>query len=108
MKEVELVIKIPEEIYKRILPYRDFPLISNLTTDSLKLTHAVANGTPIPKGHGRIGDLDKLKANIEEYRDTYDRNGDDYEFGKYTAYDMSIDAIDETPTIIEADRSEET
>ena len=65
MKEVELVIKIPEEIYKRILPYRDFPLISNLTSDSLKLTHAVANGVKLPKGHGRIGDLDKLEKEID-------------------------------------------
>ena len=65
MKEVELVIKIPEEIYKRILPYRDFPLISNLTSDSLKLTHAVANGVKLPKGHGRLGDLDKLEKEID-------------------------------------------
>jgi hypothetical protein len=107
MKEVELVIKISEEIYKRILPYKDLPIISNLANDFPEIIHAIANGVPIPKGHGKIGDLDKLKANIEAYRDIYDHNGDDYEFGKYTAYDMSIDAIDEAPTIIEVDRSEE-
>ena len=54
MKEVELVIKIPEEIYKRVLPYKDLPVISNLANDYPELTHAVANGVPLPKGHGRL------------------------------------------------------
>jgi hypothetical protein len=94
---MQIVINIDEKIYASVMD----------GTYCGTLYQELKNGTPLPKGHGRIGDLDKLKANIEEYRDIYDRNGDDYAFGKYTAYDMSIDAIDETLTIIEADRSEE-
>ncbi len=103
MKEVELVIKIPEEIYKRILPYRDFPLISNLTTDSLKLTHAVANGVPLPSGHGKLGDLDKIADRLEILRDDWNYYGNEFESGMYKGYDYALDEVMDAPTIIEKD-----
>lgn len=48
---MQLVINIDEVIYKRILPYKDVPVISNLANDFPELIHAVANGVPLPKGH---------------------------------------------------------
>lgn len=48
MSNIELVIKIPEEAYK---------LLQNEGVDWLGAEHilnAVANGMPLPKGHGRL------------------------------------------------------
>ena len=53
MADIELVIKLPEALYNNIqngcsiYPY-------TLVYEALK------NGTPLPKGHGRLGDLDAL------------------------------------------------
>ena len=95
MREVELVIKIPEEIYKRILPYRDFPIISNLANDNSEIIHAVANGVPLSKGHGRLIDADAINL-----KDISPVDG-------FSVYGATAEDIDLTPTIIEADRSEE-
>lgn len=68
---MQMVINIDEEIYKRILPYKDVPVISNLANDYPEITYAIANGVPIPKGHGRLIDADEIlnHAHIEEDED---------------------------------------
>ena len=63
---MHIVINIDEEVYKRTLPYKDLPVISNLANDYDEITHAVANGVPLPKGHGRIADIDAAIKCIEE------------------------------------------
>lgn len=57
---MEIVVNISEDIYKRILPYKDEPIISNHANYLPELTHAVANGTPLPKEHGDLIDISKL------------------------------------------------
>lgn len=57
---MHIVINIDEEVYKRTLSYKDLPVTSNLANDYPELTHAVANGVPLPKGHGRLIDADKF------------------------------------------------
>lgn len=105
---MQLVINIDEKIYKRILPYRDFPVISSLANDYSELMHAVANGVPIPKGHGRIGDLDKLEKEIDggikaglmiEGYENYSNIND---------VDDCLECVKYADAIIEADRSEES
>ena len=44
MSDIELVIKISEEEYKRCTV----------------MASAIRNGIPLPKGHGKIVDIDKL------------------------------------------------
>lgn len=54
MADIELVIKIPEE---------DYIKISNSNpsyADDFNLYYAIKNGTPLPKGHGRLIDADEL------------------------------------------------
>ena len=52
MADIELVIKIPENEYQNIL----------LTGKaSFCAVNAIEAGTILPKGHGRIGDLDALE-----------------------------------------------
>lgn len=55
MTDIELVIKIPEEIYHNIK-------IGNSRSYSIRniAIYAIENGKPLPKGHGRLGDLDEL------------------------------------------------
>lgn len=48
MSEIELVIKIPEEDFERCK--KRFQMRINVMGD------AIANGTPLPKGHGRLID----------------------------------------------------
>lgn len=75
---MQIVIDIPEEDYKFVKKQ-----VADGITNPLKI--CIANGTPLPKGHGRLIDADVLVDGME----------DDYEF---------CEAINATPTIIEADK----
>lgn len=63
MEEVELVIKIPEILYKHIMSMQLFILCrrSGKTTLAIIIA-AIKNGTPLPKGHGRLIDADAVLA----------------------------------------------
>ena len=59
MADIELVIKIPEEIYKAS------QIIDVKHEDVIQIPlEVIANGTPLPKGHGRLIDADKLHAEV--------------------------------------------
>ena len=81
---MELVIKIPEEYYKAL---RKIPEEKS-TTDML----IIRNGTPLPKYHGRLIDADKLKLTQHDIH---------VEAINYRHRCISIENIDEAPTIIE-------
>lgn len=49
MKNIELVIKIPEDTYKDIVKNGFI-----YDEDNEVVTHAVKNGAPLPKGHERL------------------------------------------------------
>ena len=87
MADIELVIKISEEIYKSIkkgMRYRD---------DMAEIGEAVENGTPLPKGHKRL---------IE---DNFDVGPVFDEEGHRTGYKyVTQEDLNNAPTIIEADR----
>ena len=80
---MQIVIEIDEERYKDILRIADVQLEKHFKTAE----QIIAKGAPLPKGHGRLIDVDVLVDGME----------DDYEF---------CEAVNATPTIIEADRSE--
>lgn len=85
MADIELVIKIPEEEYEYC---KTWELMSHIAK-------AIVNGTPLPKGHGRLGDLDALQKEVSSW------GMNDYEPSDFT------DAIDQADTIIEAVRMTE-
>ena len=59
MADIELVIKIPKELYET---YKGRPpMLGDAGMDMI--AQSIANGTPLPEHHGRLGDLDAL----EEY-----------------------------------------
>ena len=82
MADIELVIKIPEELYKA----NNRGLLADELWD---LRVAIKNGTPLPKGHGKLKDIDKIISDgiSKGFCDWYDEM-------KYAE------------TIIEADKSE--
>jgi hypothetical protein len=83
-----IVIEIDENEY---LGIKEYP--NNITSYpvTIHLYDAVRNGTPLPKGHGRLIDADELKEH--KYHDNHR-----YENAVAVAY------IDWAPTIIEADK----
>ena len=84
---MQIVINIPETEYDLIVNDEAWGL--NV------LTRAIANGIPLPKGHGKLGDLDALREEISSW------GMNDYEPSDF------IDAIDQADTIIEADKEQE-
>ena len=69
---------------------------------SSKIADAIINGTPLPKGHGRLIDADALKLSEEEHTEMGEYNWN-VEHTYYTRY-YSVKEIKNAPTIIEADK----
>lgn len=88
---MQIVIDIPKRTYEQLKFLRE----QGFDGFDTIIDKAVANGTPLPKGHGRIGDLDALREEVSSW------GMNDYEPSDF------IDAIDQADTIIEADKEEE-
>ena len=94
---MQIVIDIPEA---------EYDLIVNDEACGLNvLTRAIANGTPLPKGHGDL--IDRNAVN-EEFYSIYNsamacsnKPSDKYLLDKWSV------CLDTSPTIIEADEVEE-
>lgn len=99
---MEIVIDIPEEEYKRMKEKRMF---GNVTT----WKDAICNGTPLPKGHGDLKDVDALKKSYGlECATKYGNESKEQLENSYSTmmlYEIA-DMLDYAPTIIEADKEE--
>ena len=80
---MQIVIDIPECFYE----------YCKTQTDAIEIQLAVANGIPLPKGHGRLIDADEIQFESREF-DTYED------------YSRAFDAIDYAETIVEADKED--
>lgn len=89
---MHIVIDIPEKLYE----YAKANLIDSV--DETFAIGAIADGTPLPKGHGRLIEADKLKLTQHDIH---------VEAINYRHRCISIENIDEAPTIVEADRGKE-
>lgn len=98
---MQIVIEIPEDVYKKTIFYREFKDLNDCVT-TIK---ALENGTPLPKGHGRLKDIDK----IEWYGCTteFDCPHKDRECKDCDRAECSKTQVDAIPTIIEADKESE-
>lgn len=93
MADIELVIKIPEEIYKASqiidVEYEDVVQIP---------LEVIKNSTPLPKGHGRIVDISQIEC-LEALHDA--------NFG-YITWSEAIKQIkNSASTLVEADTESE-
>ena len=88
---MQIVIDIPEEVKIDIEDIlhsgRNIPH-ENIET----LLKTIVNGTPLPKGHGRLVDADEIDNNIYDLTRSMDLN-----------YGQISEVVDTAPTIIEAD-----
>ena len=89
---MKIIIDIPEEVYECCLPFKGSIVISNECNYLSEMTYSIANGTPLPKGHGRLIDADVIDDNIYELTRSLDLD-----------YSQIINVVDDVPTIIEAD-----
>ena len=81
-----IIINVPEKEYKRM------KLLRALSSDNECLRY-ILEGTPLPKGHGRLIDADVIDDNIYDLTRGLDLN-----------YNQIIDVLDDVPTIIPADK----
>ena len=91
---MQIVIDVPEEEYNYVKTQVAFGI-----TNPLKMR--IANGTPLPKGHGRLIDADALEKKMCD-RET--EMGDDKALWESSAVSVALDMF--APTIIEADKAE--
>lgn len=88
MADIELVVKIPEEEYKNIC-------LMSKDGICMALYDWIANGVPLPKGHGRLIDADELLKQSYRIDDSETLSTRDV---------VNEEEIDNAPTIIEADK----
>ena len=85
-----IVIDIPEEVKRKVYAYG----LSLCPSDNEQLIKAIINGIPLPKGHGRLIDADKLKSMYSINRANFNTV-------------VGIQKwIDDAPTIIKAESEE--
>ena len=92
MKDIELVVKIPEEIRLALINNIQLSLDQQSICDSC-IKQAIINGTPLPKGHGILKDVDNIKTA--------------FPCGEYIRTESVRATIDHEETIIEADKESE-
>ena len=65
MKEIELVIKIPEKTINEI---KDNAMFAGSISSDIRwdITSAIVNGIALPEGHGTLKDFEKLYADMSE------------------------------------------
>ena len=80
---MKLVIDISEDDYRKVQDGR---------AGIMLMRKAIRNGTPLPKGHGRLIDAEVFAHNVVKYSHQSTKT-----IGK---------ALADTPTIIEADKAE--
>ena len=95
---MKLVVEIDEVTYKDIKKGKIYSSIRDVPLESV---NAIANGTPLPKGHGRLIDADKtiLKICGSSCGCHLEECGRDKPC-------FSVTRIESAPTIIEADKGE--
>jgi len=106
---MKIVIKIPEDAYDYLIntSFKKAPKImfnqsakdGKHTTKLFDVIDAIKNGTPLPKGHGRLIDADRLKIDNPLYLSL------DI---PYVTEDTVEEIIDHAPTILEADKEGNT
>ena len=106
MANIDLIIKIPEEIRLALINNIQLSQDQQSICDSY-IKQAIIKGILLPKGHGRLIDADELTKEIKSYiGDISNLHYDDLaEAEDYnSAYCNCLDEIEDAPTIIEADK----
>ena len=87
---MQIVINIPEEIVKAIQNGKDY---------RYDIHTVIAQGTPLPKGHGRLIDADKLDRIMYHKAFETDSDMQKWDSGCWIRYKMFENAMDDAPII---------
>lgn len=87
---MQIVIDIDDGIARGIIDGKGDAPRNIVRSFQATIADAIKNGTPLPKGHGRLIDADALK---DEWKEGFHRK-------------MVEALMDDAPTIIEADKGE--
>jgi hypothetical protein len=96
IRKMQIIIEIDEkdkQYLDKCLKGKGLAFLDNAQLIK-RVVLAIFHGNPLPKGYGRLGDLDALREEVYSW-----------DMNDYDRLDF-VDAIDNAPTIIEADRSE--
>ncbi len=91
MADIELVIKIPEWKYKSICEGVEASKRCGVVGIDSNIHEAIYNGTPLPKGHGRLIDEERISLSGIHFETERD-------------HAMMIGRLNSAQTIIEADK----
>ena len=90
---MKVVIDIDENVFTRL--FDNGTEDHEIAKDDLStIVQSIRKGTPLPKGHGKLGDLDALREEVSSWG-----------MNDYEPLDF-IDEIDSADTIIPADKTE--
>lgn len=101
---MKIIIDIPEELYEA---YKGRPpMLGDAGMDMI--AQSIANGTPLPKGHGRLGDLDNIWSELKELEEHYQAEflkksnaiHESAMCGRYFGFTASKFIVQDAPTII--------
>ena len=96
---MKIVINIDEELYNYIQTEGyDGHLDRRF---DYQIRFAVKNGTPLPEHHGRLGDLDKLEKEMNDYIKSIP-----LPYHEAERLVLLMNHFDDAPTIVEADKAE--
>ena len=102
MSDIELVIKLPESIWVAIQNGEYCGILDDRTYNAIK------NGTPLPKGHGRLIDADVFEKRLMDARSYYiGEKADNFDLRFASGLKSAAERLVDAPTIIEADKERE-
>ena len=90
---MKIIIDIPDDDYEFVKEQVDTGYCNNVRYQ------IIANGTVLPKGHGRLIDADSASKDINAFQDAFAMYMDN--MGKYNI-------VCTAPTVIEADKESES
>lgn len=106
---MQIVIDIPEKQYEYLSK------IADAGQEPLGyFERVIMRGTPLPKGHGRLGDLDNIWSELKELEEHYQAEflkesnviHESDMYGRLYGFTNSKFIVQDAPTIIEADKAE--
>lgn len=98
---MQIVIDIPEDVYKKTVFYREFRNLNDCVT-TIK---ALENGTPLPKGHGDLIDVNR-KITVPVYDEQYEEWGEKILTVREALNRWSDEGITVKDIVILADKAE--
>ena len=95
---MQIVIEIPDKKYEALKMLESATIGLHLGV----VEKAIINGTPLPKGHGRLIDADAI--HLGNPIRAIAQSKEDWMFGYIDAIEDAIDVLDGAHTIVEADK----